>query len=128
MSLDSNGKCKVLRTSIEGAPVWKCTRNLDSHFYPEEERTCFFTNCPGRCDPPNPHTQPVLQIKQRKCLTVKVCKWCSAEFTTDNPQKKYCSEACRKRSARKAYRDREKAKLSALNLYKAKLYATQKPT
>jgi len=112
--LDSRGKCKVLHTEdSNGNPCWKCTRNLDSMLYPESINHCFFTNCPGISVPEA--VSPAVRSKTASAPTVtlekssagdNLCRHCG-----ENPiaptRKSYCSDVCRMRSARAAYKRRK---------------------
>ena len=94
--LDSKGKC-IVRWCGEGDSLsFRCTRQLDSFQYPSAAKACFLGSCPGISeigDPRIPH---------------KTCPQCQTVFITEYEFKIYCGSVCRKRSARKAYRERQR--------------------
>lgn len=110
--LDSKGKCKVLHTQdSSGTPCWKCTRNLDTMLYPESQRHCFFVGCPGISEP-----EPVMfeegtevvvaAVPKESAADSNLCRRCGEKPISPN-RKLYCSDVCRKRASRTAYRKRK---------------------
>lgn len=98
--------CKV--KWLDEGSAWICTRNLDGFKFPSSYTECFMTDCCGRqsyedatAKAPRPIAPPAASIPAKICEH-KPC---------DNPQalnRKYCGDACRKRSARAAYKQRQK--------------------
>lgn len=101
--------CKVLWKNQN--TTWQCTRQLNSYPFPKNLKECFYIDCPGRSEPPSlvqlaPSVkQKVASLKDRS--TINICSYVHC----NKPQasnRKYCSDICRKRYARWAYKQRKK--------------------
>lgn len=89
---------------------WICTTQMNSFRFPQEMTHCWFSNCQGRSPRPVQVTipKPKLTVSLPKTLPSQpVCSYVNCT-KPQAPNRKYCGDACRKRQARWAYRQRAK--------------------
>ena len=103
--------CQV-RWSEDGKS-WVCTRNMDMTAYPAVLGACYYITCPGRSMRPEKVTPaPLPELCVPKKYEESAVKICELEgcHQPQAPNRKYCSDRCRKNFARRAYRARQRAK------------------
>lgn len=91
---------------------WICTTQMNSFRFPKEMTHCWFSNCQGRSAPPIQITlpKPKLTVSLPKAIPSRlICSYVNCN-ETQAPNRKYCSDACRKRQARWNYRQKNKTK------------------
>lgn len=93
--------------------TWQCTRQLNNFPFPKDLKECFYIDCPGRCEPPQKTTISILPTMNqqttflKKPSVVAICSYIHCN-KPQAPNRKYCSDTCRKRYARWAYKQRKK--------------------
>lgn len=103
--------CKVRWNN--GNNTWQCTRQLNNYPFSKHLKECFYIGCPGRSEPPPPTTVVVTPTVNQKTTslknpsTVAICSYIHCN-KPQAPNRKYCSDVCRKRYARWAYKQRKK--------------------
>ena len=97
---------------------WICTTQMNSFRFPDEMTHCWFSNCQGRSprpiqiSNPKPKTTVNIKVNPKTIFTstsssVSACSYVNC----DKPRmlnRKYCSDACRKKQARWNYRNKNK--------------------
>ena len=113
-----------LKTYWKSEKFWVCPHHLPSAKIPCQIATCYFSNC--NSVRPFKESAPHLKFTVVRTLSVvntkdknKGIKYCSLSncdnvIEQDSKRKKYCSDTCRKRYARKQYNNRMKAKKNQL--------------
>lgn len=101
---------------------WICTTQMNSFRFPQEMTHCWFSNCQGRAprpvqiSNPKPNLKPKQKVKpEPKPKTFFVPTSSSSlacSYVNCNkprmPNRKYCSDDCRKKQARWNYRNKNK--------------------
>lgn len=87
-------KCIVHYYEVNGETRWKCPNSLmsSSSTHSMDRDTCWLASCPGR--KPN----------------YPICKWKDCTQRVAPNKLNHCSETCRKKDNRYAYKQRQKAK------------------
>jgi hypothetical protein len=102
-------KCRVQWSVDEnGEDYWTCNKFMMGFSVKQRASLdkCYMYGCPGRSEKPIPR---IIQIENPPSIEVRIC----AERNCNNPvaanKQNHCSEVCRKRANRYAYKQRKKA-------------------
>lgn len=96
--MNTKPPCKVLWYGEE----WICRDQLQSFRFPRQFKDCFLVGCPGR--------GPYVEKQEPVAIEDPAVEKC-AFFKCSEPRakgRKYCSDRCRLRNARWAYKQRNK--------------------
>ncbi len=112
-----------LKTYWKNSKTWVCPNHLPSARIPSQVSICYFSSC-SSVRPPmdenihmkNKVLRTISIVKhQDKNKDVRYCSMigCEKVIPNESKRKKYCSDYCRKKFARKQYTERMKQKAKA---------------
>lgn len=106
-------KCWVEWHTDADKEYWICRKYMMGFCvkHPPHSERCYIATCPGRTPKPERNLPP--QIEVAEVITEESPRICAAhncEKPVGGNKENHCSEACRRRANRYAYKQRQKAK------------------